>query len=292
MGTLEQNCDPNLPVWLCILANVCGYTSNVIWFLVLLPQLIKNYRRKSTVGLSFIWASCNFCASLVNLFFIRDIDVPLFTRISGWYMPILEATMLLQFVVYSKASVSRKLVLAVVSLSVYSVAIALECTHALGENTSSKLVWASITLWSIETYFQVVLNMKRRSVEGQSYISIGLSLMGKTTDVIMQFSLLMPKQYIYMTYFSSTFAYFNILQLIIYTQTRWYSRPAVTVLGLMLCVFAALLILRTSIVSIICPIGVSVLLVAGFVMTRRYSRSPPAGALPITAMDTKQSPEF
>ncbi|KAH7044349.1 hypothetical protein BKA57DRAFT_440457 [Linnemannia elongata] len=82
-GPLRQNCDPTLPMAFCILANTCGYISNAIWFLVLLPQLIKNFRRQSTTGLSFIWASCNFTASLINLFFILDIQVPLFTRITG-----------------------------------------------------------------------------------------------------------------------------------------------------------------------------------------------------------------
>ncbi|KAF9898881.1 hypothetical protein BX616_003491, partial [Lobosporangium transversale] len=192
MATLQANCDDRLPIWLCVAANVCGYVSNTIWFIVLLPQIIKNYRRKSTAGLSFIWASCNFCASLINLFFILDIDVPLFTRISGWYMPILEIVMLFQFVLYSKVSMSRKLPLVLISLTIYSAVIAVECTKAFGEDTSSKLVWVSIVLWSIETYFQVLLNMKRRSVDGQSYISLGLSLMGKTTDVIMQFTLKMP----------------------------------------------------------------------------------------------------
>ncbi|KAF9210519.1 hypothetical protein CPC16_002776 [Podila verticillata] len=278
MPTLKENCDPNLPESLCIFANFCGYISNVIWFLVLLPQLIKNHRRKSTIGLSFIWASFNFCASLINLFFILNINVPLFTRISGWYMPILEAGMLLQFAAYSKVSLTRKVLLTLVSLVVYSTAIALEVTNALGEDTSSKLVWISIVLWSVETYFQVILNMKRRSVDGQSYISLGLAFMGKTTDVIMQFSLLMPTQYVYMTYFSSTMAYVNFIQLILYTKHRWYTIPAVAVLCLLLCVFVALLVLRTSVVSILCPIGVCVFVGAAFVLIRRQRKE---GALPV-----------
>ncbi|KAF9159192.1 hypothetical protein DFQ26_006825 [Actinomortierella ambigua] len=57
--------------------------------------------------------------------------------------------------------------------------------------------------------------MKRRSVDGQSYISLGLSFVGKTTDVIMQFSLIMPSQYLYMTYYSSSLAYINFAQLLL-----------------------------------------------------------------------------
>lgn len=186
-------------------------------------------------------------------------------------MPILEAVMLLQFALYSKVSMHQKIVLSAVSLVVYSTAIVLECTDALGQDTSSRLVWVSIVLWSIETYFQLVLNMKRRSVDGQSYISLGLSFMGKTTDVIMQFSLKMPVQYLYMTYFSSTLAYVNTKQLILYTQRRWHSRPVVAVLSLILCGFIALLLLRTSVVSILCPIGICVFIGAAFIAIRRKS---------------------
>jgi uncharacterized protein with PQ loop repeat len=277
-GPFRQNCDPNLPTALCILANTCGYISNAIWFLVLLPQLIKNYRRQSTTGLSFIWASCNFTASLINLFFILDIQVPLFTRISGWYMPILEVGMLLQFVAYSKVSRRRKLVLVCVSVVVYATIIALELTEAFGKEktTPSRMVWVSIVLWSFETYFQIVLNMRRRSVSGQSYISLGLSFVGKTTDVIMQFTLLMPTQYVYMTYFSSTLAYFNFMQLVIYTQPAMIWKPVIGVMSLLLCGFVVLLVLRTSAVSILCPIGVLVLLVATFVVVRRERQRQPS----------------
>lgn len=184
-------------------------------------------------------------------------------------MPILEAGMLLQFVVYSKVSKRRKVVLAGVSVVVYATVVLLEVLDAFGKETSSRMVWVSIVLWSFETYFQVVLNMRRRSVSGQSYISLVLSFIGKTTDVIMQFTLLMPTQYVYMTYFSSTLAYFNFMQLVVYTQPARVWRPVVGVMSVLLCGFVVLLVLRTSVVSVLCPIGVLVLLVGAFVRVRR-----------------------
>lgn len=191
-------------------------------------------------------------------------------------MPILEAGMLLQFVAYSKVPRRRKLVLACVSAVLYTTIIVLEVTDAFGkETTSSRMVWVSILLWSFETYFQILLNMRRRSVSGQSYISLGLSFVGKTTDVIMQFTLLMPTQYVFMTYFSSTLAYFNFMQLVIYTQPAKIWRPVVGVMSVLLCGFVVLLVLRTSVVSILCPIGVLVLLVAAIVMVRRERQTQP-----------------
>jgi hypothetical protein len=122
--------------------------------------------------------------------------------------------------------------------------------------------------------------MRRQSVSGQSYISLGLSFVGKTTDMIMQYTLLMPKQYLYMTYFSSTLAYFNILQLVVYTQPVRVSILVVAVLSLLLSVFVALLLLRTSAISIICPIGILLFLVGGFVVTRRQRQKQELESLP------------
>ncbi|KAG0312137.1 hypothetical protein BGZ99_009674 [Dissophora globulifera] len=292
MSTLHENCDPNLSDSLCVLANVCGYITNVIWVLVLLPQIVKNYRRKTTTGLSFLWASCTFFASLMNLFFIVDplYVVPLFNKISGYFMLIPEALILLQFALYSKASKSRKVGIALLYAVMISAIVALECTNAFG-GTARYLVLVSIALWSIETYFQVLLNTKRRSVEGQSYISLVLFFIGKTTEVIMQFSLKMRIEFVYMTYFSSTLVYLNFIQLIIYTQRRWYSKPVVSVLCLMLCGFIALLILRTNVMGIFCTIGIFILMVpAGFLVFRRESPDNSSTPSPsVAANDNKPS---
>ncbi|KAF9163904.1 hypothetical protein DFQ26_002017, partial [Actinomortierella ambigua] len=44
----------------------------------------------------------------------------------------------------------------------------------------------------------------RHSVDGQSYLSLELTFVGKTTDITMQFSLIMPPQYLCITYCSSS----------------------------------------------------------------------------------------
>ena len=66
---LEKNCRGSWPHGLCIFANVCGLISAGIWFIVLFPQIWKNFRRKSVTGLSILWATANFTASFINLFF-------------------------------------------------------------------------------------------------------------------------------------------------------------------------------------------------------------------------------
>ena len=62
--------------------------------------------------------------------------------------------------------------------------------------------------------FQVILNMRLRTTGGQATSSVVLTLMGKTTDFLSNYLLLLPPQYVVMTYFSSTLAYINGIQVI------------------------------------------------------------------------------
>ena len=108
INVLYDNCRNSLPKVDCGFANVCGYISCVIWFVVLVPQIRKNCKRRSVEGLSILWATANFTASLVNCFFAFSIELPLYIKISAVYMPILEFTILLQFWFFSKHSVQMK----------------------------------------------------------------------------------------------------------------------------------------------------------------------------------------
>lgn len=252
---MEENCDYNLPINLCITGNVCGYISNCIWFLVLLPQLYKNYNKKSTEGLSLIWAFCNFTASLINVFFVFFINVPIFSKVGGLYMPILEFLMLIQFFIYHNISFLKKIYCLIFCLIfcliIWMIIILIETLKPFGTDTNSKMVWISIILWSIETFPQLFLNMKNKSVIAQSKITLILSFIGKTTDFISQYSLIMPNQYLYMTYFSSTLAYINVFQLILYNFKQKYKFLVLFIISLLLISFIIFLILREGIISII-----------------------------------------
>ena len=54
--------------------------------------------------------------------------------------------------------------------------------------------------------------MRLRTTSGQSTPSVVLDLMGKTTDFLSNYLLRLPPQYVIMTYFSSTLAYINGVQ--------------------------------------------------------------------------------
>ena len=151
-GILEVNCWSFWPLWVCMMANIAGLISTALWFIVLLPQVLKNFYRRSVSGLSFLWAVANFTASLVNLFFAFSIELPLYSRISAVYMPVLELIILGQFMVFSQRPLTTRLLALLVCLLMWGGIIELELNLP---ESRDKIQWVAITLWSIETFPQV-----------------------------------------------------------------------------------------------------------------------------------------
>ncbi|KAH3880148.1 uncharacterized protein LOC127865028 [Dreissena polymorpha] len=212
-GLLEVNCRPNWPRWTCMAGNICGLCSTAIWFIVLLPQVWKNFRRKSVRGLSVLWATANFTASLINVFFVfRYLKLPLYSQISAVYMPVLEFVLLLQFWIYGTHKRKFKIVYSTVCGLIWGALIVVELLLPVQDFAE----YAAITLWCIETFPQVILNMRLQSTIGQATGSVLIAMIGKTTDFLATNGLVMPLQYVVMCYFSTAVAYINGL------QVGWY----------------------------------------------------------------------
>ena len=108
---------------------------------------------RSVEGLSFLWAVSNFTASLVNLFFAFSVSLPLYARISAVYMPVLEFTILCQFMAYSPRSFSARLLVLLACLLAWGGLVELELNLP---QSRDKLQWVAIVLWSIESFPQVL----------------------------------------------------------------------------------------------------------------------------------------
>lgn len=149
---LYDNCHKAWPDALCGFGNVCGDISDIIWFVVLVPQIWKNWKRRSVEGLSILWASANFTGSLVNCFFVFSNSLPLYIKISAVYMPILEFTILVQFLLYSKRTVQMKVLYGMGCFLVWIAVIIVELSV---ENAAPDVQWIAIVLWSAESFPQV-----------------------------------------------------------------------------------------------------------------------------------------
>ena len=153
VNVLEQNCRPLWPVGVCIFANLCGFASTAIWFINLVPQIWKNYSRRSVKGLSVLWATANFTASLINLFFIFGVGkLPLYVKIEAVYQPVLELIILIQFVMYGREYTrGAKLIYGVVCLVLWTALVVIQLVWAVYQQVQ----WVAITLWCIESFPQV-----------------------------------------------------------------------------------------------------------------------------------------
>ena len=152
INLLYDNCRTTWPRAVCGFANVCGYISCTIWFLVLVPQIWKNWKRRSVEGLSILWATANFTASLVNCFFAFSIQLPVYIRISAVYMPFLEFFILVQFWFYSKHAVQMKVSYGAGCLLIWIAVISLELSV---KDAEENVQWLAIVLWCVESFPQV-----------------------------------------------------------------------------------------------------------------------------------------
>ncbi len=80
------------------------------------------------------------------------------------------------------------------------------------EITTDIFSWCAIALWSIEGVFQVFINFRRDSCEGQSSPALVLMVLGKSCDIVVQWTLQMPSRYLFLAYFSSANGLLNALQ--------------------------------------------------------------------------------
>ena len=63
--------------------------------------------------------------------------------------------------------------------------------------------------------------MRLRTTGGQATPSVVLGLIGKSTDFLSNYLLLLPAQYVVMTYFSSTMTYINGIQVIMLLNEKF-----------------------------------------------------------------------
>ena len=152
INLLYGNCRRTWPKAWCAFANICGDISCAIWFVVLVPQILKNWKRRSVEGLSILWATANFTASLANVFFAFSVALPVYIKILAVYMPILESSILLQFLLYSKHTMQMKLSYGACCFLIWIAVISLDLSVA---DAAEKVQWLAIVLWCIESFPQV-----------------------------------------------------------------------------------------------------------------------------------------
>jgi uncharacterized protein with PQ loop repeat len=85
-GTSLPHCEfkPQLENWLLTFGDVCAWISGILYFIARIPQIIRNYRRKTVKGLSmsmFVFMNlANICYGVYMLILIKDFRSEKFIR--------------------------------------------------------------------------------------------------------------------------------------------------------------------------------------------------------------------
>ena len=148
------HCYKESSVELCGFAQLCYYVSATALVMSLVPQMHKNSYLKSTAGLSSLWATSLFIATLVNCFFMFAIAKLIYFKIATVICCVTSFGLLCQFWMYSKQNVYFKVTLLgscmVVSIALITVELAVPQPGA-----ANKLEWLAVTLFSIDLLPQV-----------------------------------------------------------------------------------------------------------------------------------------
>lgn len=267
-------CRPDLGRGWCLAGNASGLCSTALWFVVLLPQIVHNSRQKSVEGLSYAWSVANFSASCINLFFVLRKDMPSYVLISAVYMPVLEYIIVWQFVLYGNRRLYG-LGAAVISatLGAYAAANVL-AWHSLSDFACA-MEWVAILLWSVETVPQLWVNYARGSTDGQAPGSVMIAWLGKTTDFLSMFLLVLPAQNVLKTYFSTSTSYCNVLQFFLLASSLQTGarRAGALLVALMLAAGAVLLGLKMQAFWVLLgPSAISVAVFGGYAMRSLLAR--------------------
>lgn len=148
---LYSNCRQAWDSSTCAFANVCGLTATAIFIVVYLPQMYRNFRHRSVRGLSPYWSLSNFTASINNLFFVFNVQLPLFNKIGACYSPLVHGTLLCQFFLFTPHT-RNKIIVTCSFLTLWLTIILLQSFLDIYEY----MQWLSVVLWSVSSYPQVI----------------------------------------------------------------------------------------------------------------------------------------
>jgi len=217
--------------WLEHVGVIAGWCSTCIYFIVLLPQICQNFKRKNMVGLDIHWALANFTASFCNVFFVFDLDLPLFEKVSGIYVPIMEFIIIFQFWWYipktsdeivSLDKTKYKLMFAfflwcIIAIMIFCIDQKLveyyQILFLQGILEYSTLQWFAVFLWSFETLLQVRLNNELSDCDGQALGSVFLIFIERCMNCVSNFGIAqMPLQHHILVFFGASTSFVNFLQ--------------------------------------------------------------------------------
>ncbi len=158
---LTQNMIANAALWIVHIIAVVG----------ILPQIILNYKVKSTSGLSNIYILIYLFGSVIELFYVFCLDLPIAYKIMGPISLLLVLTLTLQCFIYNEYKFVRRsmrLYCANFFIIFLLIVLAINFPYQIGHVAG----WIALVIWTIYQLPQVYKIYSKKSVEGFSFVTI------------------------------------------------------------------------------------------------------------------------
>jgi small-conductance mechanosensitive channel len=230
MRALHSYCVEEWPGWVCDLGNICGYISFVVQFAMFLPQLYKNYQRKCTDGLSFLWILSDTAGNLVNMFYVYHGNFAILWKVFTVYILAVDTLLIYQFITYSKNSKyynevdhhRAKLIvfvgICIAILVIYAIVMSSAYSDHWSDVVAYHTEWIAVCFWSAGLLPQLYVNFRESGTLGQSSLSVCLQLIGQLSDFGIALSLQSSRQFLIATFFASSTSLINLMQLVYYAE--------------------------------------------------------------------------
>jgi len=172
--------------------------ARTISLLGILPQIILNYRSKSTKGLSNIFLAIYFIGYVANLFYVYGLSLPIVYKITAPLSFLFVSILVFQYFFYNKYKVTFRLILlfCVVFLLFFLLVILDIYFSTLIGNLFG---WVSFIIWFVYLLPQMFRIFFKKSVEGFSLSFVVSGFIGNLLELIAVFVLRLPIQSVFIT---------------------------------------------------------------------------------------------
>lgn len=169
--------------------SACLWFLNIAYCLSILPQIVLNYRLKTTKGLSDLYILGYFCGYFLNIFYVYLLLFPLPYRAISPITFLVVSFMLLQRFLYKDAYNENYYITAFLLLTLYVIFVLINplvAGHIAG--------WLLVLIWSLYQLPQAIAIYSKKSVVGFSFILVTLIGLGNIIEFTMCIVLKLPVQ--------------------------------------------------------------------------------------------------
>ena len=173
--------------------NIILLIARIIGLSGILPQIVLNYKAKSTKGLSNIFLFIYLVGSSINLLYIYGLDLPIAYKIMAPLAFLLVLTLVFQYFFYNKHKVAFRLI---ISYCVFFLLFFLLIILAVNfPNKIGNLAgWICFLIWFVYLLPQIFRIYSKKSVKGFSFLFVFLGIIGNLLELVGILALRLPIQ--------------------------------------------------------------------------------------------------